>query len=224
MKPLFCIFILILVLACNRKNEIKVLGSAILNVSQNVVKLHKLQKLSVTGDFDGDGKSDTIFQHNYSRLRSVEIDSAADPYQNEWDTVANWFYRQHADLYLTMNGNKQDALHLGTAQGLYCLINVGDNNGDRKDEIALVIDNLDDSRLNSCKIYSLCSSQWTLLKEFEINEDAFDYSGNKPEVVNEIKGYLEIQNGSWVYMDNYQEQERKEGVAKMKRLQTKKCK
>lgn len=189
------------------------------------VKLHKLEKLFVVGDFDGDRNQDTIFQHNFSRLTQSEIEQAADPFQNEWDTVVKWFYDQDADLYLTINKSGKDSLSLGTAQGLYCLINIGDNNADGKDEIALVIDYLDFSRVNSCKVYSLCGDKWTLLKQFGIHEDAFNFTSEKAPLFKIIKEYLEFDNDKWVYKDYSQDgYDNSEDVGKMLPLKLDKCK
>src|SRR5690349_1694605 len=85
----------------------------------NEIQFHKLNKLYVTGDFDGDSKNDTVFQHNFSKLQQTEIDSSPYAYKNNWDTVAKWFYDQQSDVYLTINKIAQDTLHLGVAQGLY---------------------------------------------------------------------------------------------------------
>lgn len=198
----YTIYILILtlwLLSCAGKTEKKVDDPPMPKTGANKIKLHKLEKLFVVGDFDGDRRKDTIFQHNYSRLTKTEMDSSADPFQNEWDSVVKWGFDQDADLYLALNKNKQDTLHLGTAQGLYCLINIGDNNDDGKDEIAFVIDYLDFSRVNSCKIYSLCNGKWVLLKQFGLHEGSFDFTSDKAPIFDEIKGYLEKQNGKWVY-------------------------
>lgn len=199
---------------------------AIAKVSNyNSIKLHKLEKLSAVGDFDGDQKPDTIYQHNYSGLTKTEIINAADPFQNEWDSVIKWFYDQDADIYLTINKTKQDTLLLGTAQGLYCLINIGDNNADGKDEIAIVIDCLDFSRVNSCKIYSFCKNKWTLLKQFDIHEDSFNFNSDKAPIFTEIKDFLEHKNGKWLYKDYSQnDYEKEEDIGKMVRLQIDKCK
>ena len=155
--------------------------------------LHKLNKLFVVGDFDGDGVQDTVFQHNYSRFKKTEIVWSPEPSQNEWDVVIKWFYDHDADVYLSLNG--KDTLHLGAAQGLYCLINTGDNNADGKDEIAFVIDYLDFSRINSCKIYSFCNGQWALLKQFEVYEDAFDLISDAMPTFDCITDHLEKRNG-----------------------------
>ena len=189
------------------------------------VKLHKLKKLFVVGDFDGDRKQDTIIQHNFSRLTKNEIEYSADPFQNDWDTVVKWFYHQDANLYLTINKSNQDTLNLGTAQGLYCLINIGDNNKDGKDEIAMVIDHLDFSRLNSCKIYTLCKDKWTLLKQFGVLEGSFDWTTGKAPIFDNIKDFLEKQNGKWVYKDFLQDgYENQEEVGKMLTLKLDRCK
>lgn len=187
--------------------------------------LQPLDKLFVIGDFDGDKKQDTLYQHNYSKLTKSEIKFAPDPYQNDWDQVINWFYKQEANVYLNMNNNLRSKLDLGAAQGLYCLINIGDNNHDGKDEIALVMDKLDYSNINTCKIFSLCNNQWTLLKEFGIHEDAFNFTTKKMPVFTQIKDYLEKISGEWVYKDYSQnEYDRAEDVGKMLPLELNKCK
>jgi hypothetical protein len=224
-KHILFIMILILeLLSCNSQPEKSVDNLTVPNGADDKIKLHKLEKIFVIGDFNGDEKQDTVFQHNYSILTKTEIEFSADPFQNEWDTVVNWFYNQKADLYLTINKINYDTLHLGTAQGLYCLINIGDNNADGKEEIALVIDYLDFSRLNSCKIFSLCNYKWTILKEFNIFEGAFDFSGSKPPVFKEIKAFLEKRKGQWYYIDYLQEFEKQEDVGKMLKLQLEPCK
>jgi len=212
-------------LSCNSQTEKTVNSSSVLKTADYKIKLHKLEKLFVLGDFDGDGKKDTIFQHNFSRLTKTEIEYSADPFQNDWDTVVKWFYDQDANLYLTTNKSNQDILNLGTAQGLYCLINIGDNNADGKDEIALVIDYLDFSRVNSCKIYTFCKDKWTLLKQFGVHEGSFDFTSDKAPIFDNIKDFLEKRNGKWVYRDYSQDgYDNQEEVGKMLTLKLDKCK
>lgn len=226
MKQTICILTLALVLlGCNNLTEKSVGNSTNTITADNKIKLHKLEKLFVLGNFDGDKQQDTIFQHNYSRLTRKEIENSPDPLQNDWETVAKWFNEQDADLYLTLNKNNQDTLHLGTAQGLYCLLNIGDNNDDGKEEIALVIDYLDFSKVNSCKTYSLCGKKWTLLKQFGIHESSFDFTTPKAPIFNNIKDFLERRNGKWVYKDYSQDNyETQETVKKMMELKIEKCK
>lgn len=223
MKQLFYLFTLLLgLLSCGEKPH-----NSTVSQKENTVKLRKLKKLFVVGDFDGDGKQDTIFQHNFSRLKNTEIEYAADPFQNEFDTVIYWFYDQDADLFLTLNKHNYDTLHLsiGTAQGLYCLINIGDNNADGKDEIAFVVDYLDFSMVSRCLIYTLCQGKWVRLKEFSIYEEAFSFTNDRDTIFNTIKDFLEKKNGKWVYKDYYSEldYDNEEDVGKMFPLKLGRC-
>lgn len=225
-QTIYILTLYIVFLSCKSHSEKTNDNSTVPKTTDVKVQLHKLKKLFVVGDFVGDGKQDTVFQHNYSCLTRTEIEYSADPVQNEWDTVIEWFYDQDADVNLTINKNNKDTLHLGTAQGLYCLINIGDNNSDGKDEMALVIDYLDFSSVNSCKIYTSCNDKWTLLKQFKIHEEAFSFTSDKAPLVDNIKEYLEYENGKWVYKDYMQDliQEDLKDVGKMSPLRLDKCK
>lgn len=77
-------------------------------------------------------------------------------------TIA-WFRDMQVDFSLIL---KRDTLYLGFAQGLYCLINIGDLNLDGKDEIALSVDYIDESLYNTCRVYSVYFDKWTELKQF----------------------------------------------------------
>ena len=184
---------------------------------------HKLDKLFVVGNFAGNREKDTLFQHNFSRRYGMEIDSSADPFQMDWDLVENWFNEQDADVFLAFSHSGRDTLHLGLAQGLYCLLNVGDLNADSKEEIAFVADYFGMSRVNSCQIFSLCNGKWTEMKNFGVHEDAFNFTDKKP-IFTEIKDGLEKQHGKWVYKDYLQEEfETMEDVGKMQVLRVGKC-
>ncbi len=150
----------------------------------------------------------------------MPIDSIPD---GNWDAVIKYLFEQQSDVILTSSIVSADTLHLGTGLGLYCLINIGDNNGDRKDEIALVTDYCDFSNLNSCKIYSLCKRKWTVLNTFGVNEMAFVFHGEEVPVFNNIPGFLENREGYWQYSDYDEEAERSTEDAKMEKLEVKGC-
>ncbi len=165
------------------------------------IPLHSVQDFKIFGDFDGDGRSEVINAFLYSRRLHRRIDSAADPFQVSWDSVIAWFHQQDADLCIVLSAGRQDTLHLGPAQGLYCLINLGDTNGDGKDEVAFVVDRLDYSRLNSCQIYTGCDGKWTQRFRFGVHEGAFDWTGATAPDFADIPGFLERRDGSWLYAD-----------------------
>lgn len=186
--------------------------------------LKKFEPLIITGDFDGDRKIDTITQYIGSKYKEIVFDSIVDPYKNHWDIIENWHFNRATDLRVTINKPQIKDLNLGTSQGLYCLINIGDNNYDRKDEIALVVDRLDASNLNTCKIFSICNGEWKLLKEFGVNEDSLNYTDKKSKVLTGIKNYLEYKDKNWFYKD-YQLTEfiNADTIVKMEKLKIDKC-
>lgn len=217
---LFTTIILVLSLSFSCSKEDKNLktkfydDTTVLKSTVEKYHFHKLDKLFCVGDFDGDGKKDTLFEHNFSKLKKEEIEIAPDPMKNDWKEIIKWFSKQDSDLYISFNSSNKDTLKLGKAQGLYCLLNIGDINFDSKDEIAFVVDYLDFSNLNSCKIYSLCKGKWTELKEFNIDESTFDFTSTTSSG---IKNYLEKKDNKWFYKDNLQKD------TKMQLLKLEKC-
>ena len=202
----------------NYKMNEKTISNSV-GITLDSVRFQKLQKKFVVGNFEGNGKQDTIFQHMFSGKQNVELDSIPSVYENDYeDFVISWFYEQDVDLCLIF---KKDTLHLGVATGLYCLINLEDLNGDKKDEIALSVDYCDWSAINSCRIYTVCDGHWTLLKQFSINERAFDFTSDTIPVRGEIKGFLEKDNGKWKYLDYLEYLE--DNNSKMKLLKVGKC-
>ena len=218
------ILFVIILFSCS-KNNVKSLAKASIAINTNEKTiLCPVKKLFILGDFNGDKKMDTLFQHCVSDVRKYEINNAADPFQNDWDQVINWFYKKNASIYLTTNNSQQDTIRIKNAQGLYCLINIGDNNKDGKDEIAFVVDYLDFSSVNSCKIYTLCNHQWTNIKQFGIHEGSFMYESDEAPIFKEIKDYLEKKNGEWVYKDySINEYESADEVGKMLPLKLELC-
>jgi hypothetical protein len=154
----------------------------------------------VVGEFDGEGTIDTVYEHVYSKKHKREIDSVPNIDNGEFNEIMKWYIDQNTDLLISIKYKEKSTLHLGLARGLYCLINIGDINHDGKDEIAIVIDYFDESKLNSCKIYTLCNRKWKLLHQFTISENAFDMTEENSKF-NQIDGYLECKNEIWHYLD-----------------------
>lgn len=123
-----------------------------------------------------------------------------------------------------MDGRPADTLAFDYAQGLYCLINVGDLNDDSRDEIALVPDNMDFSRHSYCHIYSFCPSGWKGLFKFSVHEGVFDYTGDRPPVFTNIPEVLEYRDNEWRFYDYMDmEYETAEEVSQMKKLVVTSC-
>ena len=156
-----------------------------------------LDKLSITGDFDGDGTTDTLYQNNISGITKLPIDSFPD---SQWDSIENYFSKIDADVILTLSNQKHDTLHLGSGASLYCLINIGDNNKDKKDEIAFVVNRYNFTNISRCYIYTLCDPKWIELKSFNIHEFAFQDEDDSLKSLKQIKGFLEYRKNKWFFI------------------------
>lgn len=176
--------------------------------------------LSIEGDFDGDGKEDTI--------RQFIADSTGKPVTelinySSYEEALKHFDKHNLHVQLNMN-DTDTKIDTGISSGLYSLINMGDTNNDNKDEIAFVPVLMDFSNLNTCHIYALCDNQWKEVKSFKLLENAFDYIGDSEPVFNEIPGYLQKENNQWMYWDySLAEEVADEDFGKMKKLKTPKC-
>lgn len=186
-------------------------------------KLAKAETKFITGDFNGDKTIDTLKEVIYSSKTNKQISETIKPFEYEFDTVVNWYVKNNIEHKLSLSKHNAE-IFLSNSMGLYFLKNIGDINKDNKDEVALVIDKLDYSRVNSCIIYTLCNNDWKEIKRFDIHEDAFDFYGDKEPVFNEIEAYLENKEGIWYYHDYHDEDyENAEDVGKMKILKLYKC-
>lgn len=204
MKKFPFLFFLFLSIACSNPHNKKSGSTKNNNLQKNSreisnVKYIQLTNLSVTGDFDGDGNIDTLTEDNISRLNNMPIDSIPD--YIEFEYLEKFFNRVGSDIILTFSHQKDDTLHLGSGYGLFCLINIGDNNKDKKDEIAFVVDYCNFTNISTCYIYTYCKNNWVELKSFSIHENAFEEDNF--HLFKGIKGYLEYRKNKWMYIDYY---------------------
>ncbi len=183
-------------------------------------KYETLSSRIVIGDFNGDKIADTLIEmHNSGKADITRI-----PLFDEYDDTVDYFYKNDIQTSLQANyDSKIKPLELGISFGTECAINIGDNNKDGKDELAVVIAYCDFSMLNSCKVYSLCGSEWKILNKFSVHEDAFMHEDNEKLDPNKIKDYLEKKNEKWFYADYLEVLNAEDTLSKMKPLILKKC-
>lgn len=168
----------------------------------------KLQTLIIKGDFNGDGKTESLVQDIADSTGTTVKYLPDTPAEIENDTTNEGWYK-YIEFYsnlkystrLRTEGITTGDLYFNNSQGLCCLINIGNLNNDKGDEIALVIDRLDQSRHNYCNIFTLCNGTWRKVFTFSIHEDAFNYKQDNIKVFKNIPGALEFKNGKWKYYD-----------------------
>ena len=122
----------------------------------------------ITGDFDGDGKTEQLFEHYFSRRDNKETNKFYDGL-DYGDAV--WLaLEKDVCVFLTSNNPQIDTLHIAEGQlfGLSYLKNEGDLDGDGGDEISFVIDWADWSNLNTYVIMTYKKGKWEKLYSFGI--------------------------------------------------------
>lgn len=198
-KTAFCM-ILCSVLTCYHKTPQQEIA--------NPENYHNPETLSITGDFNCDGTTETLIQDiadstgtAVTRIPNMPVEIENDTTTEGWDHYVEFYGKLNYRTRLKSNYITNKPLYFGNSQGLYCLLNVGNVNKNPGDEIALVVDHLDFSRSNSCKIYTLCNGTWVQCFQFYVLEDAFDFTGETQPVFKEIKDALELKNGQWKYYD-----------------------
>lgn len=124
------------------------------------------------GDFNGDYRIDTLRERYLSGLTKQETNKFFDvPY----DSMVALAVAQKPYIEIVHSGNAFDPLTIdsetGQMLGLSYLTNIGDNNRNDRDEIALVIDQADWSAINFLIIYELNdNNKWVEKCSFEIRD------------------------------------------------------
>ncbi|MFC0518152.1 hypothetical protein ACFFGT_28315 [Mucilaginibacter angelicae] len=124
----------------------------------------------ITGDFNGDGKKDTLTEHYFSGIIHKETNKFYDnaDYDYDWEMT----HRQKPYSFISCNDPAIHKLEIAKEAtfGLLYLKNEGDLNGDGRDEISLVRNNADFSSLNEYSIMTYKNNGWVNLYWFPIWE------------------------------------------------------
>ena len=126
----------------------------------------------ITGDFDGDGKTEQLFEHYFSRRDNKETNKFYEGL-NDYSDAVDSAVQKNAHVFLSSNNPLIDTLHIVKDEyelvfGLSYLKNEGDLDGDGGDEISFVIDRADWSNLNAYVIMTYKNGKWKKLYSFDI--------------------------------------------------------
>jgi hypothetical protein len=187
MKPCLIIafFSLLMVCSCNRsakkpQNKLVVKADTLKeNKAKNLaVKPFKPvfgYRFIITGDFDGDGKKDTLTEHFISRISNEEIDKFHYNVDSGWIKYALADSIRSKKPISTLVGNNSRIKTLfidssGESFGFAYLKNEGDLDGDGGDEISYVVDWADASSVNFCSIMTYKNHKWKDLYHFQMRD------------------------------------------------------
>ncbi|MDB5149605.1 MAG: hypothetical protein JWQ57_3625 [Mucilaginibacter sp.] len=124
----------------------------------------------ITGDFNGDGKTDTLTEHYFSGITHKETNKFYDnaDYDYDWEMT----HKQKPYSFISCNDPAVHKLEVAKEAtfGLLYLKNEGDLNGDGRDDISLVRNNADFSSLNEYSIITYKNNKWVNLYWFPIWE------------------------------------------------------
>lgn len=156
----------------------------------------------VIGDFDGDGRQDTLYEKYISRVTGKETNKDYDFSGSELGDGTDWLdYKQRwigeKDPLVRLESKNPaikrfDVEWGGVQNGFDYLKNVGDLNGDSTDEIAYYIYDVDFSMMNSCALATYKNGKWKEVHHWQISENDFFYNedGSKPDPI-----YIKKKNG-----------------------------
>lgn len=122
----------------------------------------------ITGDFDGDGKTENMMEHYYSLRDKKEAYKLYDNVEEDWLVWDSIIKKRPYSFALTDN-KSIDTLRISQVPQLYgiaYLKNEGDLNDDGTDEVSYVINYADISSMNTCYIVTCKDKKWQELYSF----------------------------------------------------------
>jgi hypothetical protein len=164
---------------------------------------YELEKTYITGDFDGDGIIDTLFERNISQLTGEEIVRIPLKLGGNFYDDVDFMHQQKSKLFMSWNKANRDTLHLEQGFNLLLCLNLGDVNKDGNDELAVMVNDFGISSVENCRIFSYCQNQWKELLKFSVfASDAYLNANFNACQVN--KGFLYKEGDNWFYYDFYE--------------------
>jgi hypothetical protein len=172
MKKLFfyTITIITLLTATNCKGSRN--GQMTMTIESDTSKIKEIfgYRFVITGDFDGDGKMEQLFEHYFSLRDNKETNKFYDGL-NDYSDAVELAINKDAYVFLSSDNPLIDTLRIikgGQVFGISYLKNEGDLDGDGGDEVSYVIDWADWSNCNIWYIMTYKKGEWKELYSFDI--------------------------------------------------------
>jgi len=171
--------VIIAVIACGCNSPANEKSIVTIDTTKSLVIVNKKsdrrifgERLKLTGDFNGDGKIDTVFESYISKLTGKEDFKILD--STNWEDNVGLIIENKpvSRLYLDIEAADTFIVTKDPQQsGVGLLENLGDLNGDKGDELGYIIKWADESNLNTYHIVTLTNEKkWKELFNFPINE------------------------------------------------------
>lgn len=127
----------------------------------------------IVGDFDGNGKEDTLRERHVALATNQETNKYFEGVESIWHQ-GNEYHPVRSFLQANPTSGINELDSLGQL-GLHWLENIGDIDGNGTDEIGLLKDGADYSNVNTYAIYTYRKKKWQLIYDIEVRESEFPY-------------------------------------------------
>jgi hypothetical protein len=158
--------------------------------------IHTEDRLKISGDFDGDGIIDTVYESYISSITGSETSRTMDSTDAERNIDLILANKPETRIYSTINPADTFTLTKDAEQrGIFGFENLGDLNNEKGDELGYIIDRASESNLNRYHILTLSKDKkWKELFDFPINEsvnfEAENLFKNKSLILKEGNGII----------------------------------
>ena len=149
-------------------------------------------RLAISGDFDGNGKTEQLVEHYWSRHTQKETNKF---YENlaEYEQLVDLTIQKAPYSFLLSDNTAIDTLLISDKEqqlGVFYLTHEGDVNDDGTDEVGYVVNWADWSSINTYYIVSFAAGKWHTLYEFPI----WDWQLPDPPSVSQQYGLFGLEN------------------------------
>ena len=183
---------------------------------KNQLVYHPVEKIKIKGHFFSKSNVGVLEFKLFSKKTKQFLSTIPDINK---DFYGYWNYIESKEVEIILSSSTATkSLYLEAGSGFYYIKNIGDNNQDNIDEIALVTKHPHQGAGNRLEIYQFWNLSWKKLFEFSINEDSFK---NK-RLQNEIPNIFVKRKLNWYYSDFNEMIEN--GKPNFKILKLQKCK
>lgn len=139
-------------------------------------KAELIHRLEIEGDFDGDSILDTLREFYFSKRTQKEIPKFQFDNHTTKAIVDSFIMKNQprTSLYISGKKDKREGVFYGKDYptfGISGMINLGDLDNEKGDEIGIVVGSIGHSFISNCEILSYKNYEWIKINSFQIHEN-----------------------------------------------------
>ncbi len=164
-------------------------SSKIIIKSDSILNQKSEKRVTISGDFNGDGEKEKLVEHYISQITKKETNKT---FENviEYSELVDLIAKKKPQSYIVSSNLEIDTLHISSNPHLFGVLflrNEGDLNNDGKDEVSYVVDWADWSALNTYHIVTFHNGKWIEIASFPIWEWQLDELKDNQGLIKKLK-------------------------------------